>query len=579
MFTAFQTVRNHIASLDEQSTDLIFLKTLMESPVMAHLLKVQDKLESNIPELIPVGTGNTTLCSDICQRYDRSYRKDAKELTSLLRNRDFKELLKAHDMIAEKYLETSSGTPWEERKSGEKELRDVDQEDETNVIYSEPIRVIGLRKSHDQPLGVTVEEQDGCLVVARIISGGMIDRLGLLKIGDVIIEVNTNKVDTPDKLQQEIAKARDSLQLKVASPSEDKPNFGLGQCFMRALFAYDPALDTLLPCKEIGLGFHMGDILHIVDQSDPNWWQAKKVGESCVGLIPSRELEERRAAFVRPEADFIHSIGVCGARISRKKKKCVYTAKQNSEFDRAELVLYEEVTRMPPFRRKTLVLVGTNGVGRRTLKNRLINSDPYKFGCVVPITSRPPREGEEQMNIYTFISREDFEEGIRNNRFLEFGERDGCYYGTSFDSVREVIRQGKLCIIDCGPSILKILHNSPEFMPYVVFLSAPGAERLQQQDDFERQHGFSSRPISFDRTSSIRYSSRRARTLESIASLYEEDDVRQTVEDSQSIQRLYSPYFDLVVVNEDFDETFRRVVQAIDSLNTDYQWVPVSWVY
>ena len=46
---------------------------------------------------------------------------------------------------------------------------------------------------------------------------------------------------------------------------------------MRALFSYDPALDTLLPCKEIGLGFQMGDILHIVDQSDPNWWQAKKV--------------------------------------------------------------------------------------------------------------------------------------------------------------------------------------------------------------------------------------------------------------------------------------------------------------
>ena len=110
-------------------------------------------------------------------------------------------------------------------------------------------------------------------------------------------------------------------------------------------------------------------------------------------------------------------------------------------------------------------------------------------------------------------------------------------------------RQGKLCILDCGPAILKILHNSPDFMPYVVFLAAPGAERIQQQDDFERQHGYSSRTLAvsiayqvsvtqgrrkikwiycisyfefqFDRMSSIRYSSRRARTLESIASLYE----------------------------------------------------------
>jgi len=65
----------------------------------------------------------------------------------------------------------------------------------------------------------------------------------------------------------------------------------------------------------------------------------------------------------------------------------MYQSKQNAEFDKAELSLYEEVTRMPPFRRKTLALVGCHGVGRRTLKNRLINSDPDKFGAVIPCTS------------------------------------------------------------------------------------------------------------------------------------------------------------------------------------------------
>jgi len=79
--------------------------------------------------------------------------------------------------------------------------------------------------------------------------------------------------------------------------------------------------------------------------------------------------------------------------------------------------------------------------------------------------------------------------------------------------------------------------------------------------------------------SSIRYSSRRARTLESVASLYEEEDSRLTAEESQRLQRLYGPYFDLVVINEDFDSTFRRVSQALDSLSTDHQWVPVTWVY
>ncbi|EFX69379.1 hypothetical protein DAPPUDRAFT_7952, partial [Daphnia pulex] len=112
----------------------------------------------------------------------------------------------------------------------------------------------------------------------------------------------------------------------------------------------------------------------VVNQSDPNWWQAKKVGWSGpAGLIPSQELEERRKAFVAPEADFVYKIGFCGTRISKKKKKLMYQIKSSVDLDEAELLLYEEVTRMPPFRRKTLVLVGSEGIGRRTLKNRLIN--------------------------------------------------------------------------------------------------------------------------------------------------------------------------------------------------------------
>ena len=41
-------------------------------------------------------------------------------------------------------------------------------------------------------------------------------------------------------------------------------------------------------------------------------------------LIPSRELEERRRAFVRPEADYTTKIGLCGTLVSRKKKKQLF---------------------------------------------------------------------------------------------------------------------------------------------------------------------------------------------------------------------------------------------------------------
>ena len=79
----------------------------------------------------------------------------------------------------------------------------------------------------------------------------------------------------------------------------------------------------------------------------------------------------------------------------------MYQIKSSVELDKAELLLYEEVTRMPPFRRKSLVLVGSEGIGRRTLKNRLINSDPDRFGTTMP--RRFQFENELFKNIFKLI--------------------------------------------------------------------------------------------------------------------------------------------------------------------------------
>ena len=57
------------------------------------------------------------------------------------------------------------------------------------------------------------------------------------------------------------------------------------------------------------------------------------------------------------------------------------------ELDRTDLLIYEEVARMPPFQRKSLVLLGAKNVGRRTLKQRLIKADPSRFAGVVPCMS------------------------------------------------------------------------------------------------------------------------------------------------------------------------------------------------
>lgn len=120
---------------------------------------------------------------------------------------------------------------------------------------------------------------------------------------------------------------------------------------------------------------------------------------------------------------------------------------------------------MPPFKRKTLILIGVSGVGRRTLKNRIINSDPEKFGTIIPRklsssgidvnnnfyidnllfasdTSRPPRVLEEHGKGYWFMDREEMDQQIKENKFLEFGEHNDNLYGTHLDSIRDVIKQG-----------------------------------------------------------------------------------------------------------------------------------------
>lgn len=66
--------------------------------------------------------------------------------------------------------------------------------------------------------------------------------------------------------------------------------------FFRALFDYDPMKDDGLPSR--GLAFHYGDILHVTNASDDEWWQARRVlnsgDEQGMGIVPSKRRWERK---------------------------------------------------------------------------------------------------------------------------------------------------------------------------------------------------------------------------------------------------------------------------------------------
>lgn len=68
-------------------------------------------------------------------------------------------------------------------------------------------------------------------------------------------------------------------------------------------------------------------------------------------------------------------------------------------------------------------------------------------------TSREIRPGETDGESYWFVTPEHMERDIAGNKFVEFGEYEGSYYGTKYDAVRQVVRSGRMCILDVNPQV------------------------------------------------------------------------------------------------------------------------------
>ncbi|XP_015428037.1 PREDICTED: MAGUK p55 subfamily member 2 isoform X1 [Myotis davidii] len=586
--TAMQQVLDNLGSLPNATgaaeLDLIFLRGIMESPIVRSLAKAHERLEET--KLEAVRDNNLELVQeilrDLAQLAERS--STAAELARILQEPHFQvpsrlgcnwgrplgegpagsgrwngkglqgtgpwsllfppppqSLLETHDSVASKTYETPPPSPG------------LDPTFSNQPVPPDAVRMVGIRKTAGEHLGVTFRVEGGELVIARILHGGMVAQQGLLHVGDIIKEVNGQPVGSdPRALQELLRSASGSVILKIL-PSYQEPHLPR-QVFVKCHFDYDPARDSLIPCKEAGLRFNAGDLLQIVNQDDANWWQACHVEGGSAGLIPSQLLEEKRKAFVKRDLELTPNSGtLCGSLSGKKKKRMMYLTTKNAEFDRHELLIYEEVARMPPFRRKTLVLIGAQGVGRRSLKNKLIMWDPDRYGTTVPYTSRRPKDSEREGQGYSFVSRAEMEADIRAGRYLEHGEYEGNLYGTRIDSIRGVVAAGKVCVLDVNPQAVKVLRTA-EFVPYVVFIEAPDYETLRAMNRAALESGVSTKQLT-------------------------EADLRRTVEESSRIQRGYGHYFDLSLVNCNLERTFRELQAAMEKLRTEPQWVPVSWVY
>ena len=126
------------------------------------------------------------------------------------------------------------------------------------------------------------------------------------------------------------------------------------------------------------------------------------------------------------------------------------------------------------------VLSGPSGVGKGTLNAKLFAEFDDQIAFSVSATTRAPREGEIDGKHYFFISRQEFENRIANNDFLEHAEFAGNCYGTPVSYVNSLLEQGKNVILEIDvQGAMQVRSRMPESVS--IFILPPSFEELENR--------------------------------------------------------------------------------------------------
>ncbi|XP_043644221.1 MAGUK p55 subfamily member 7 isoform X2 [Drosophila teissieri] len=512
--------------------EIDFLKALLESKELNALVNVHTKVAKvgRDDRLAPVLSTSAQVLYEVLEQLSQHchLNDDCKEAFHLLQDSHLQHLLFAHDAIAQKdFYPHLPEAPVE-----------MDEDEET-------IKIVQLVKSNE-PLGATIktDEESGKIIIARIMHGGAADRSGLIHVGDEVIEVNNINVEgkTPGDVLTILQNSEGTITFKLV-PADNKGAQRESKVRVRAHFDYNPDVDPYIPCKEAGLAFQRGDVLHIVAQDDAYWWQARKEHERSAraGLIPSRALQERRILHDRTQ-----------------KNGTDLDSKQNDDFDREQIATYEEVAKLYPrpgvFR--PIVLIGAPGVGRNELRRRLIARDPEKFRSPVPYTTRPMRTGEVPGREYIFVAREKMDADIEAGKFVEHGEYKGHLYGTSAESVKSIVNAGCVCVLSPHYQAIKTLRTA-QLKPFLIHVKPPELDTLKATRTEARAKS------TFD---------------EANARSFTDEEFEDMIKSAERIDFLYGHFFDVELVNGELVNAFEQLVQNVQRLENEPVWAPSMWV-
>ncbi|XP_062527391.1 disks large 1 tumor suppressor protein isoform X7 [Bombyx mori] len=454
----------------------------------------------------------------------------------------------------------------------------------------EEVRVVELEKG---PSGLgfnIVGGEDGHgIYVSFLLAGGPAERSGALRRGDRLLAVND--LDISHATHEQAAKALKStgqiVKLTVVYRPQEYNKFEARinelkqhhtllrtsqkrSLYVRALFDYDPIRDDGLPSR--GLPFRYGDILHVTNASDDEWWQARlgqdKVDTDAIGIIPSKRRWERKQRARDRQVKFQGQgtpVSTSQSTLERKKKTLSFSRKfpfmksredgksedgsdqepfmlcytqedANADGQDETVLSYETVQQLTIAYTRPVIILGPL---KDRINDDLISEFPDKFGSCVPHTTRPRRDYEVDGRDYHFVaSREQMERDIQNHLFIEAGQYNDNLYGTSVASVREVAEKGKHCILDVSGNAIKRLQVAQLF-PIAIFIKPKSVESIMEMNK-----------------------------------RMTEEQAKKTYERALKMEQEFAEYFTAVVTGDTPEEIYSKVKAVIAAESGPSVWVP-----
>ncbi|XP_008401089.1 discs large homolog 1-like protein isoform X4 [Poecilia reticulata] len=461
-------------------------------------------------------------------------------------------------------------------------------------VTREPRKVVLHRGATGLGFNIVGGEDGEGIFISFILAGGPADLSGELRKGDRLVSVNG--VDLRNATHEQAAAALKNagqtvtivahyrpeeysrFEAKIHDLREQMMNSSISSgsgslrtsqkrsLYVRALFEYDKTRDSGLPSQ--GLNFKFGDILHVVNASDDEWWQARHLtpqGElEEVGVIPSKRRVEKKERARLKTVKFNAKSRERGQSVNDKRKKNLFTrkfpfykSKEPSEQETSDadqhvtsnasdsessyrgqddyVLSYEPVVQQEVNYTRPVIILGPM---KDRINDDLISEFPDKFGSCVPHTTRPKRDYEVDGRDYHFVaSREQMEKDIQEHRFIEAGQYNNHLYGTSVQSVRQVAEKGKHCILDVSGNAIKRLQLAL-LHPIAIFIKPKSVENIMEMNK-----------------------------------RLTDEQGRKTFDRAAKLEQEFTEHFTAVVQGDTLEEIYDQVKQIIEDQSGPFIWV------